>query len=101
MKKILVLALIPILLSGCMPSGEKDRFVSASVELGCSLFSNPEAYQDPSKFEEEMKSVFEKYGFDVNDEAAMELVGNKYSEDEAVKKAVEDGMKECAGALFQ
>lgn len=101
MRKIFVIALVPLLLIGCGPTSEKDRFAAASVEIGCTLFSNPEAYQDPVKFEEEMKVVFEKYGFDVSDEAAMEIIGNKYAEDLDVKKALEDGMKECGAGLFQ
>jgi len=75
-------------------------FVSASVELGCAMFEDPKFLKDYSLVEGKTKEIFAKYGFDTEDQTAMEALAAKYQEDEEVIKAVQEGITECAGDLF-
>ncbi|MFA4891506.1 MAG: hypothetical protein WC604_04145 [Candidatus Gracilibacteria bacterium] len=104
MKKILIsivgLSLMLGLLPACGGGSEKDMFVSASVELGCAMFEDPKFLKDYSLVEGKTKEIFAKYGFDTEDQTAMEALAAKYQEDEEVIKAVQEGITECAGDLF-
>ncbi|MBI4232757.1 hypothetical protein HY605_06010 [Candidatus Peregrinibacteria bacterium] len=103
MKKLIISVVASsLLLTACGSSTdsrpEKDRFIDASVELACMLF-NSEDLGDAS-LEDKTKEVFAKYGFDVEDDAAMQKVAETYAEDPDVQKALEEALKECAGDLF-
>jgi len=78
-------------------SGEQDRFVQASVELGCLMFENPDAFNDFSALKTKSEEIFVKHGFDTKDTAAMEAIAEKFQADEDVIKAIQEGMTKCAG----
>lgn len=104
MKKLVSMALLSVfLLSACgAEKPEKERFIDATVEVACMIFDTENiAALDEEKATKKTKDIFEKYGFDVEDDAAMEAVTAKYQQDEAVKKAVEEALLECAGDLFK
>lgn len=103
MKKLIVGAVLSTLLLTACGSGadsrpEKDRFIDASVELACMLFNSADL--GDASLEDKTKEVFAKYGFDVEDDAAMQKVAETYAEDPDVQTALESALKECAGDLF-
>jgi len=104
MKKILIsvigLSLVLGLLVSCGGGSEKDRFVSASIEVGCAMFEDPEFFNDMTLVEQKTQDVFADYGFDINDDVAMEALANAYQNDEEVIKAVQEGITACAGDIF-
>lgn len=104
MKKIAVLSVCILMLSfaltACGGGSEKDRFVAASIDVGCAIFDNPDFFSDMAAMEEKTMEIFGKYGFDVSDEAAMTVIAEKYQYEEDVIKAVQEGITECAGDLF-
>lgn len=100
MKKLLSLLLISILLFvACGKKPEKERFIDATVEVTCMVFESGDIF-DPA-LEEKTKAIFEDHGFDVEDEAAMQEIAQKYQDDADVQTAVEEALKECAGDLFE
>lgn len=104
MKKLVSVALLGVfLLSACgAEKPEKERFVDATVEVACMIFDTKAAEAlNEEEATEKTKDIFEKHGFDVEDEAAMQVIAGKYQQDESVKKAVEKALFECAGDLFK
>jgi hypothetical protein len=103
MKKLFSsLVLSSVLLVACGGGGgadEKQNFIDATVEVTCMVFE-AEDLLDPS-LEQKTKDIFEKYGFDVEDEAQMEEVTGKYQSDPDVQTAVEGALAECAGDLLE
>lgn len=103
MKKFLSISLLTLLvftLTACGSKSEKDRFVNASVEVGCAMFQDENFFQDFAKVEEKTKDVFAKYGFDVENEEQMSVVSQKFQQDEDVLKRVQEGIMKCAGNIF-
>jgi len=103
MKKILIVSLMAILLltlTACGKGSEKDRFINASVEVGCAMFKDENFFNDFSKVEAKTKEIFTKYDFNVDDEKAMSVISEKYQEDPEVLAGVQDGITKCAGNIF-
>lgn len=103
MKKFaLLLVLAPLLFTSCGGScvDEKDCFVKATAEAACEIFGNPDAWSNPDAFEDKAKGIFAKYGFDVEDEEAMNALSAKYENDEDVMAALTKEMQDCSGGAF-
>lgn len=103
MKKLLIgIILGSLLLTACGKGGgdEKQRFIDASVEVACMVFTSEDAFDPSVDWEAKTKEVFAKYDFDVEDDDAMNAIAAKYQNDEEVNKALEEAMKECAGDLL-
>lgn len=100
MKKLLLgLVLVSLVLAACSSGKpEKERFIDATVEVTCMVFESGDLL-DPA-LEQKTKDVFEKYGFDVEDEDKMNEIAARYQNDADVQKAVEEALKECAGDLL-
>ena len=99
MKKLLAaLVLAPLFLVGCgAQKPEKDRFISATKDVTCLIFKTKDL-TDPT-LEGKSKDIFKNYGFNVDDNAAMQAIADKYKDDADVKTAVEASVKECGGDL--
>ena len=104
MKRILIsligLSLVLGVLAGCGMGSEKDRFINASIEVGCAIFENPDLFADAAAVDTKAIEVFSDYGFDATDEDAMMLLTEKYQNDEEVLKVVQEGITECAGDVL-
>lgn len=104
MKKVLIsvigLSLVFGMFTACGGGSEKDRFVSASVEVGCAMFEDPQFFNDMTLVEQKTREIFAKKGFDIDDDVAMEELANKYQYDEDVIKQVQEGITTCAGDIF-
>jgi hypothetical protein len=103
MKKFaLLLVLAPLLFVSCGGScvNEKDCFVKATSEAACEIFGNSDAWSNPDAFEEKAKGIFAKYGFDVDDEEAMNALSAKYENDEDVMAALTEEMADCSNGAF-
>ena len=101
MKKLLTgLILIPVALIGCMgQKPEKDRFINATKEITCLVLKASDLF-DPA-LEQKSKDIFKNYGFNPEDNTAMQTLADKYKDDADVKTAVEGAVKECGGDLTQ
>jgi hypothetical protein len=98
MKKLLViLTLFSVFLVGCLGGvrNEKQAFIDATVEATCLVFQSDNIF-DPA-LEEKAKAIFEKHGFDADDEEAMNVLTDKYEDDEDVQAAITNALEECAG----
>lgn len=103
MKKILVVSLMAVVLltlTACGKGSEKDRFVNASVEVGCAMFQDENFFKDFAKVESKTKEIFTKYDFNVENEDEMKVVSEKYQQDEEVLQRVQEGITKCAGNIF-
>jgi len=103
MKKILIVSLMAILLltlTACCKGSEKDRFINATIEVGCTMFQDENFFSDLSQGEERTRAIFAKYDFDANNDEEMAVVSGKYQQDTEVKQRVQDGIKKCAGDIF-
>lgn len=98
MKKLLTgLILIPVALIGCTgQKPEKDRFINATKEITCLVLKATDLF-DPA-LESKSKDIFKNYGFNPEDDKAMQTLADKYKDDADVKTAVEGAVKECGGA---
>lgn len=98
MKKIIsTLVISSVVLVACTsgPKDEKQAFIDATVEATCMIFQSENIF-DPA-LEDAAKTIYEDYGFDASDDAAMEALTKKYETDEDVQKAITDALEECAG----
>jgi hypothetical protein len=98
MKKLLaILAASSVLLVGCLGGvkDEKQAFIDATVEATCLVFQSDNIF-DPA-LEGQAKEIYKKYGFDADDDAAMEALTSKYEGDEEVQAAITKALEECAG----
>ena len=102
MKKILIaLVAVALLVPACGGGSEKDRFIDASIELGCKLVQDPELYQggDIEKALQVTQEIFASHGFDTEEELI--AISNIYESDEDVLAAIQEGTIECsAGTMF-
>ena len=98
MKKFFALSLgLVLIISGCnLFSSEKDRFIDATVETTCLLFE-AEDFFDPA-LEADVKEVYSKFGFDVEDEEGMQALTTKYESDEEVQAAILAALGSCSEA---
>lgn len=98
MKKLLTgLILIPVALIGCTgQKPEKDRFINATKDITCLVLKATDLF-DPA-LEQKSKDIFKDYGFNPEDDKAMQTLADKYKDDADVKTAVEGAVKECGGA---
>lgn len=78
---------------------EKQSFIDATVEATCMIFQSENIF-DPA-LEDAAKEIYKKYGFDADDDTAMEALTKKYENDEEVQKAIEKALEECAGDFFK
>lgn len=96
MKKVLAIISLVILMTACGATGsEKDRFISASTEIACQIVKDQTLYSDMGKILQLSKDVFSKYGFDVENDEAMQALSEKYQADDEVIQAVQKGAMEC------
>lgn len=102
MKKVLAsLMAFSIFLTACSGGvkDEKQSFIDATVEATCMIFQSENIF-DPA-LEDAAKEIYKKYGFDADDDTAMEALTKKYENDEEVQKAIEKALEECAGDFFK
>ena len=103
MKKIALLLVallgVSLVLTACGAS-ERDRFVNASVDVGCAIFDEPDLFSDRVALETKTLEVFAGYGFDVTDEVALDSLSEKYQYEEDVIKDVQDGITMCAAEMI-
>jgi|GEM_PF-1637552 len=99
MKKSLILLLSTVLLlSGCnFFKSEKDRFVSATSEALCLIFTSENPMSPSQETSDKVKAIYTKNGFNADDQAAMETITKKYENDQAVKDTTAAALKECSG----
>ena len=102
MKKLLAsLVGLSLVLSttGCIlgPRDEKQAFIDATVEATCHIFKAKNLF-DPA-VEQEAKDIYKKYGFDADNQEAMQAIANKYAQDEEVKTTIMDQIKECSEGI--
>lgn len=102
MKKSLIILLSTVfLLSGCKLTNffksEKDRFIGATSEAICVIFTSQNP-TNPSKAEaDKVKAIYSNYGFNAEDQTAMEAVTKKYTDDQEVKDSTAKALKDCSG----
>jgi hypothetical protein len=72
---------------------EKERFIEATVDVTCMVFAADDLL-DP-QMEEDVKTMFAAYGFDVENEELMNEITAKYEDDEDIQADVEEALKEC------
>lgn len=100
MKKILAVISLVVFMTACGAAGsEKERFVSASTEIACDIVKDQTLYSDMNKILALSKDVFAKYGFDIEDDAAMQALSEKYQADDEVIQAVQAGAMKCLPAV--
>lgn len=100
MKKILIAMVgLSLLLTACGGGSTRDRFVQASIEVGCAMFEDPDSFGDFEALEEKTREVFAEYGLDIDD-PEVEALSEEYQNDEDVLKEVQAGITDCAGDLF-
>ncbi len=99
MKKLLVILVVfSTFLGGCILGGKKDEkqaFIDATVEATCMVFQSENIF-DPA-LEGKAKEIYTKYGFDAEDEEAMNALTAKYENDQEVQAAITKALEECAG----
>ncbi|MCK9186543.1 S-layer homology domain-containing protein [Candidatus Gracilibacteria bacterium] len=81
---------------------EKGAFIVASGEAICLIYQT-ENVEDifGAEFEKEVKAIYEKYGFDSDDEAAFDILDSKYGQDPDVKFAMEIEVARCSKDFLQ
>ncbi len=102
MRKILIIGVFSVVfLSACglLRGSEENRFIDATVEATC-LVLNSENYMDPT-LEDDVKNIYLKYNFPVEDEEVMIEIASKYEENMEVVMAIEEGIEECAGDVLE
>lgn len=104
MKKSLVsllgLSLVLAVFVGCgAVKDEKQSFIDATVKATCLIFESEDLF-DPA-LEEQTKKIFDDYGFDVEDEAAMLALTAKYEGDEEVQASILAELEKCSAGIFE
>jgi len=103
MKKIaLLLVLSALVLTSCGGAlSERERFVAASVDIGCQLLEDPTMHDDMTAVLELTYSAFLEYGFDVEDEAYMTTLSETYQYDENITQDIQKGLiDQCSDLLL-
>lgn len=94
---ILPLLIAGMVLQGCGPKTEEDRFIAASVEITCEVIKDPSISLDPTKNKELSQEIFEDYDFPIEDNEAMLGLLDKYEQNtqiqEKINGLVEKGCK--------
>gem|GEM_PF-1425614 len=101
MKKLFASLMVGVfLLSGCslFKGNEKQNFIDATIEAMCLVSGAADPFS--ADLQEQAKDVFKKYGFDVENEEAIQAVSDKYMGDTEVQDAILAGIKECGSGLF-
>lgn len=78
---------------------EKERYISAVKEAICASFELS-VTDDFEAAERELMDIFEKHGFDAEDEATMVELERKYEDDSDVQDAIMEAFNECATPEF-
>jgi len=100
MKKLLlsISTLSLLVFTACGASGdEQQRYIDASIEATCMIFQSDDVF-DPA-LQDEVKEVYDNYGFDADDEAAMEALNAKYENNTVVRDAITGGVEGCIGSV--
>lgn len=99
MKKTLILSMLIIsalVLQGCGPKTEEDRYVAASVEITCEVIKDPSLSLDLNKSKELSNQIFEDYDFPIEDNETMLGILDKYEQDTSIQTKIKDLVeKEC------
>ena len=102
MKKLIALAVMAsFFLAACGgidARPEKERFISAMVEATCLIFEAD--MTDERLVEDEVKEIFKKHGFDVDNEEEMMALQMKYEDMPEVEEAVKQALRDCAPQEF-
>ncbi len=80
------------------PADEKQAFIDATVEATCLIFESDNLF-DPA-LEEDTKEIYASYGFDADNDTAMEEITAKYENDEEVQAAILAAIEECGSDAF-
>ncbi len=100
-KGLLILLSTVFVLSGCSLTNffksEKDRFVGATSEALCLIFTSEDPMAPSEETSNKVKAIYSDYGFDADDQTAMEAITKKYENDTEVKDVTAAALKECSG----
>jgi len=97
MKKLFVALLVSsVLMAGCMGlvRNEKQAFIDSTVEATCYLVNADNIFD--SSVEAGTKEIYEKYGFPINDKAALDELTVKYKAMPEVIAEIEEGLENCS-----
>lgn len=108
MKKLIALVVtLSFVLAACGgvdTRTEKERFISAMVEATCLVFSEDmlvdDDLLDEALVEDEVKDIFMRHGFDVEDEEEMIALQMKYENLPEVEEAIRQALYDCAPQEF-
>lgn len=102
MKKLIALVVtFSFVLAACGgvdTRSEKDRFISAMSEATCLIFELE--MEEEQVVEEKIKAVFNKHGFDIEDEDEMMALQAKYEHLPEVEEAIRRALYDCAPQEF-
>lgn len=102
MKKLVTgLVMFSLIVSGCSlfgPKDEKQAFIDATIKASCLVFG-AENVNDP-ELEKQVNDVFKEFGFDPENEEAMNAIADKYKDDEEVSQQILAGVQECGKDFF-
>jgi len=94
---LLPLLIAGLILQGCGPKTEEDRFIAASVEITCEVIKDPSISLDPTRNKELSQEIFKDYDFPVEDNESMLGLLDKYEQNteiqEKINELVEKGCK--------
>jgi len=100
-KGLLILLSTVFVLSGCKLTNffksEKDRFVGATSEALCLIFTSENPMSPSKETSDKVKSIYTNYGFNADDQATMETITKKYENDDDVKNTTAAALKKCSG----
>ena len=77
---------------------EQDRFISAMTEATCASFQSGQ--MDDAASKKQIAEIFSKYGFNVEDDSAMEELQTKYKDSTEVDDALKKAFDDCAPQEF-
>lgn len=82
-------------------SGEKQRFIEATLEVTCLVMQSRDLKSDLStenrpEINQKVEAIFKKHKFDVEDSEEMKNISAKYENDEEVVEKIQKGIKNCA-----